>query len=144
MLNHDKVWGVGAGHTGGGFGSTTRSREIGKAESIPNSTKPSRCTISDRNNQDFQQVKYECPEHDKELNELKEEILGAKGVVAFDLEKRIKIYTDAAKTGGMGYALCQPNDERDLRLVACGSTSLTDAQRRYAIVELREQQILLP
>ena len=46
------------------------------------------------------------------------------------------MYTDAAKTGGMGYALCQPNKDGDNRLVACGSTGLTDAQKRYAMVEL--------
>ena len=36
----------------------------------------------------------------------------------------------------MGYTLCQENDEGDLRIVACGSTGLTDAQKRYAMVEL--------
>ena len=36
----------------------------------------------------------------------------------------------------MGYALCQPNDEGENRLVACGSTGLTEAQKPYAIVEL--------
>ena len=75
------------------------------------------------------------PEHDEEFTNLKEEICGAKGLVAFDLEKNIEIYTDAAKTGGIGYDLCQPNNEGD-RLVACGSSGLTDSQRRYAMVEL--------
>ena len=53
-----------------------------------------------------------------------------------NLSKRIKMYTEADKTGGMGYALCQPNKDGDNRLVACGSTGLTDAQKRYAMVEL--------
>ena len=56
--------------------------------------------------------------------------------MAFSLEKRIKIFMDAAKTGGMGYTLCQPNNEVENRLVACRSTGPTDAQKRYAMVEL--------
>ena len=61
--------------------------------------------------------------------------------MAYDPEKRIEIYMDAAKTGGMGYTLYQWNDEGDLRLVACGSTGLTDAQRRYATVEFELAEI---
>ena len=76
------------------------------------------------------------PEHDVEFATLKHEILEARGVVAFDLSEKIEIYTDAAKTGGMGYALCQPNKDGHNRLVSCGSTGLTDAQKRYAMVEL--------
>ena len=64
------------------------------------------------------------------------------GVIPFDLSKRIEIYTDAAKTGGMGYALFQPNENGDNRLVACGSTGLTDAQKRYAMVELELAAII--
>ena len=41
-----------------------------------------------------------------------------------------------AKTGGMGYTLCQENDEGDLRIVACGSSGLTDAQKPYTMVDL--------
>ena len=40
-------------------------------------------------------------EHDEEFAALKHEILEAKGVVAFDLEKKINIYTNAVKTGRM-------------------------------------------
>ena len=76
------------------------------------------------------------PYHDVKFAALKEEILGNRCVIPFDLSKRIEIYTDAAKTGGMGYALCQPNVDGHNRLVACGSTGLTDAQKRYAMVEL--------
>ena len=46
------------------------------------------------------------PDHDVAFASLKEEILGNRCVIPFDLSKRIDIYTDAAKTGGMGYALC--------------------------------------
>merc|ERR1711954_250128 len=51
------------------------------------------------------------PDHDVEFAALKEEILGNPCVKPFDLSKRIEIYTDAAKTRGMGYTLCQPNEE---------------------------------
>ena len=53
---------------------------------------------------------------------MKEALLSSKGVLAYDTSKNIEIFTDAAKTCGKGYNLCQPNDERDLRIVACGST----------------------
>ena len=36
----------------------------------------------------------------------------------------------------MGYTLCQENNEGDLRIVARGSTGLTDAHKQYAMVEL--------
>ena len=83
------------------------------------------------------------PDHDVEFAALKEEILGNWCVIPFDLSKRIEIYTDAAKTRGMGYALCQPNEDGDNRLVACRSTGLTDAQKRYAMVELELAAITL-
>ena len=68
-------------------------------------------------------------DHDVKFAALKHEILEARGVIPFDLSKRIEIYTDAAKTGGMGYALCHPNEDGHNRLVACGSTGLTEAQK---------------
>ena len=74
--------------------------------------------------------------HDVEFAALKHEILEARGVIPFHLSKRIKIYTDAAMTGEMGYALWQPNENGDNRLVACRSTGLADAQKIYAMVEL--------
>ena len=39
-------------------------------------------------------------DHHVEFAALKQEILGSWGVIPFNLSKRIKIYTDAAKTGG--------------------------------------------
>ena len=54
------------------------------------------------------------PDHEVEFQELKAELLSAKGVMAYDPRKNIEIFTDAAKKGGMGYALCQTNEERDL------------------------------
>merc|ERR1711954_376046 len=76
------------------------------------------------------------PDHEAEFIALKKEIIGNRSVIPFDLGKRIEIYTDAAKRGGFGYALCQPNEEGYNRIVSCGSTGLTDAQKRYAMVEL--------
>merc|ERR1711954_34905 len=56
------------------------------------------------------------PHHKAEFIALKQEILGNRSVIPFDLGKKIKIYTDAAKTGGFGYAL---NEEGYNRLVSC-------------------------
>ena len=93
------------------LGGTTGSEKAGEVASIPKPTESSGHKISDRNNPDQ--------------------------MVAFDLEKRIQILTDTVTTGGMGCALCQPNDQVDLRLVSCGSTGLKDTQRHYAMVELK-------
>ena len=56
------------------------------------------------------------------FRELKEELQSSKGVLAYASSKKIEIFTNTAMTGGMGYALCKPNDEGDLRIVACGYT----------------------
>ena len=53
------------------------------------------------------------PDHEEEFIALKKEIIGNRSVIPFDLRKNIEIYTDAAKTGGFGYALCQPNEDGD-------------------------------
>ena len=61
-------------------------------------------------------------------------------VKPFDPEMETILLTDASRLKGLGFALMQrPRSHEGLdshHLVQCGSCSLTDTQRRYAIVEL--------
>ena len=44
--------------------------------------------------------------------------------------------TDAARTGGLGYALLQCHGHEDWKLVQCGSRFLSDVESRYACIEM--------
>ena len=46
------------------------------------------------------------------------------------------MYTDAAKHGGLGYVLTQPQDDGEERIIYCGSTGLSDSQRQWSMGEL--------
>ncbi|XP_068235531.1 uncharacterized protein [Palaemon carinicauda] len=47
-----------------------------------------------------------------------------------------RAFTDASRLYGIGYALLQDHSNGRLRLVQCGSRFLTDAESRYATIEL--------
>ena len=47
-----------------------------------------------------------------------------------------ELLTDASNLNGIGFALTQPDDTGRRRVIQCGSRSLTDAERNYAVVEL--------
>ena len=57
-------------------------------------------------------------------------------VKPFDTSLRTELLTDAARFGGLGYALIQWHSEGTLRLIQCGSRSLSPAETRYATNEL--------
>ena len=54
----------------------------------------------------------------------------------FDVEKKTFLLTDASKLFGIGWALMQEGNDGKSYLVECGSQSLTDTQKRYAVIEL--------
>ena len=64
-------------------------------------------------------------------------------MVFFDLLLPTVLQTDAAKTRGLGFALLQRYGD-DWRLVQCGSRFITDAESRYAVVELVLAAVLWP
>lgn len=68
-----------------------------------------------------------CSEvHDRELQEIKASLKPH----AFDPKLNINIYDDAAKAGGLGLVLTQPDQQEDEResVIYFGSTGLTDTQ----------------
>jgi len=75
------------------------------------------------------------PEHQHELERMKSLLTSSMVVKPFDPALTTILLTDASRLNGLGYALVQKEEDR-LRLIICGSCSLTDAQTRYATVEL--------
>jgi hypothetical protein len=74
-------------------------------------------------------------EHDEEVAKVKE-ILTAPGILKpFDPTLPTEILTDAARIHGMGFILLQREGDGSPRLITCGSTSMTGAQTRYAVIE---------
>ena len=65
------------------------------------------------------------------------EILTSELIVKpFDPTLKTELLTDAARLGGLGYALIQRNNDNTIRLIQCGSRSLSSAATRYATNEL--------
>ena len=63
-------------------------------------------------------------------------------VKPFNPALKTELLTDAARLGGLGYALLQRNTDDTLRLIQCGSRSLSSAETRYATNELEGLAIL--
>jgi hypothetical protein len=76
-------------------------------------------------------------EHEEELVKVKKLLTSDLLVKPFDPELETDILTDASCLNGLGFALIQHEKDNDaIRLVSCGSCSITDTQKRYAPVEL--------
>ena len=83
------------------------------------------------------------PEHENEFENAKKLLLASPILAPFDPACRTILLTDASKLHGLGYALMQEHSDGVLRLVQCGSNSLTKAQKRYAVIELEALAIVL-
>ena len=57
-------------------------------------------------------------------------------VQPFDPMLKTELLTDAARLGGLGYALIQRHEDGTLRLIQCGSRALSSPETRYATNEL--------
>jgi hypothetical protein len=76
-------------------------------------------------------------EHEVEFQKVKALLTSDLLVKPFDPSLKTDLLTDASCLHGLGYALIQhEKDDKGIRLVTCGSCSITDAQKRYAPVEL--------
>ena len=75
-------------------------------------------------------------EHDTEFEELKSKLCRSHLLRAFDFDKKTEVITDASRLKGLGYALIQRTNEGRPILIACGSRSLTSAEKNYATIEL--------
>lgn len=80
------------------------------------------------------------PEHEEEFYKARKILTSPALVKPFDPSLRTQLLTDASKLNGLGFALIQREKSTTclgrIRLVQCGSCSLSAAQKNYATVEL--------
>ena len=74
-------------------------------------------------------------EHDQALEKAKECLTTAPVLAFFDVAKPTRVCTDASRQG-LGFVMQQQTPEGQWRLVQAGSRCLTDAESRYAVIEL--------
>ena len=75
-------------------------------------------------------------EHSDAFEALKSHIVNSDTVLAlFDPSRPTRLETDASRLHGLGFVLRQLHDD-SWRIVQCGSRFLTDAETRYAVIEL--------
>ena len=71
-----------------------------------------------------------------EFEKLKEVLTSDMVLKPFMRGLTTELLTDAAKLHGLGFALIQLDEKKTIRLISCGGTSLTETQKRYAVIEL--------
>ena len=76
------------------------------------------------------------PDHDLAFQRVKEALSSPPVLATFDPALPTILQTDASRLYGLGYALLQDHGGGKLHLVQCGSRFLTDAETRYATIEL--------
>ncbi|KAG1651704.1 Transposon Ty3-I Gag-Pol polyprotein [Nymphon striatum] len=76
------------------------------------------------------------PEHEIEFQKVKKLLTSDMLVKPFDYTLSTELLTDASRLHGLGFCLIQRDSENNIRLISCGSCSLTPAQSRYATIEL--------
>ncbi|XP_043188392.1 uncharacterized protein K02A2.6-like [Amphibalanus amphitrite] len=74
-------------------------------------------------------------DHQEAFNKVKTALSSPPVLAHYDPQLTTVLQTDAARLKGLGYALLQQHGEH-WRLVQCGSRFLSDAESRYAMVEL--------
>ena len=75
-------------------------------------------------------------DHDEAFQRVKEALSSPPSFANFDLTLPTVLQTDASRLYCAGYALLQDHGSGQFRLVQCGSRLLTDAETRYATIEL--------
>ena len=74
-------------------------------------------------------------EHADEFEKVKQHLMETTNIAKWDKILPLHLYADAAKMGGLGYVLTQPDGKRE-HIIYCCSTGLTDAQRRWSMCKL--------
>ena len=80
--------------------------------------------------------------HTEEFARARELLCSANVVKPFDIALPTELLTVVSRLHGFGYALVQLEVHGALRLIQCGSCSLSSAQRNDATVELEASTIL--
>ena len=75
-------------------------------------------------------------EEQEEFDAIKMAVSNINNVHAFEFGLETVLYCDASLRG-LGYVLVQVKDDK-VKLIECGSTSLTPAQRNYSVIELEK------
>ena len=73
--------------------------------------------------------------HDTAFEAVKAELVKSPVLTCFDPSLPLRLETDASRVGGLGFVLLQ-NEHDSWKLVQCGSRFLSDAESRYAMIEL--------
>ena len=76
------------------------------------------------------------PVHDEAFSRAKQVLTTAPTLAYFDPTKDTYLHTDASMLG-LGFLLMQKSNDSDWNLVQAGSRFLTDAESRYAVIELK-------
>ena len=76
------------------------------------------------------------PEHEQAFGKTKKILTSPSIIHHFDSGLKSELLTDASRLKGLGFALIQYADNGKIRLIQCGSRSLTDTESRYATIEL--------
>ena len=76
-------------------------------------------------------------DHQRDFEKMRSLLSSSKSCVSFfDPCLKTEVLTDASRLQGLGFALVQRDENSGLKLISCGSRSLTPAESRYATVEL--------
>ena len=76
------------------------------------------------------------PDHEKAFHDVKKALSSPPVLATFDPALPTVLQTDASRLYGIGYALLQDHGGGKFKMVQCGSRFLTDAETRYATIEL--------
>ncbi|XP_076037654.1 uncharacterized protein LOC143023062 [Oratosquilla oratoria] len=76
------------------------------------------------------------PDHDEAFRRVKAALIDPPILASFDPTLQTILQTDASRLNGIGFALLQDHGSGRLRLIQCGSRFLTEAETRYATIEL--------
>ena len=75
-------------------------------------------------------------ELEEDFNRVKTAMTEQLSVHPFDPKLPLELLTDASKLFGLGFMLLQRKEGESVRIIQCGSFSLTAAQKNYAVIEL--------
>ena len=75
-------------------------------------------------------------DHEKAFTLVKEILSKELMLHHFDGKMEVRLLSDASRLHGIGYALVQEGSDGKIRLLDCGSRTLSSAERNYATIEL--------
>jgi len=75
-------------------------------------------------------------DHDQAFEAAKKALSEPPILITFDMHRKTRLETDAARTKGLGFVLRQLAPDNQWKLIEAGSRFLTDTESRYSMVEL--------